>query len=116
MFSPHRQQFVSQIFNFLRPNIRYDHQTDSKAFLICKSCFWCASQLNTRHVIISVCPGCDNNGLLNSIPISDNAVYEIDSSQKSKFTLEVDEYCTNERFEFTTAVSVEKESFVRTTC
>ena len=115
MFSPQRQQFVSQIFNFLRPNIRYDHQTDSKAFLICNSCFWCASQLNTRHVIISVCPGCDNNGLLNSIPISDNAVYEIDSSQKSKFTLEVDEYCTNERFELTTAVSVEKEYFVRAT-
>ena len=49
------------------------------------------------------------------IPISDNAVYEIDSSQKSKFTLEVDEYCTNERFELTTAVSVEKEYFVRAT-
>ena len=101
MFSTKRQHFVSQIFNFLRP--RYDHQADSKAFLICKSCFWCASRLNTRHVIIK-CPGCDNNGLLNSIPISDNEVYEIDSSQKSKFKLEVDEYCKNERFELTATV------------
>ena len=100
MFSTRQQQFVSQIFD-LRPHIRYDHQADSKAFLICKPCFWCASQLNTRHVIIK-CPGCDNNGLLNSIPISDNEVYEINSRQKSKFKVEDGEYCTNERFELTT--------------
>jgi hypothetical protein len=70
----YRPRIVPPVLDFLlRPYVRYDHQADSKAFLICKSCFWCASQLNTRHVIIK-CPACDNNGLLNSIPISDNEV------------------------------------------
>lgn len=80
----YRPRIVSPIFDFLflGPYIRYDHQADSKAFLICKWCFWCASHLNTRNVITK-CPACDNNGLLDSIPISDK-VYEIDSSQKCR--------------------------------
>jgi hypothetical protein len=49
--------------------------------------------------VIIKCPGCDNDDLLKSIPISDNEVYEIDSSQKSKIKLEAGEYCTNEWFE-----------------
>lgn len=65
----------------------YDHQADSKEFLICKWCLWCASHLNMRNVITK-CPACDNDGMLNSIPISDKEVYEINSSQKSRIKLE----------------------------
>jgi len=64
----------------------------SKEFLICKWCFWCASHLNTRDVITK-CPACDNDGIVDSIPISDKEVYEIDSSQKSRIKLESD--CNN---------------------
>ena len=37
----YRPRIVSPIFDFLtlRPYIRYEHQADSKEFLICKSCF-----------------------------------------------------------------------------
>ena len=38
--------------------------------------------------MINKCPGCDNDGILDSIPISDKEVYEIDSSQKSRIKLE----------------------------
>jgi|GEM_PF-994247 len=85
----YRPKIVPPIFDFLtlRPYTRYDHQADSKEFLICKWCFWCASHLNTRNVITK-CPACDNDGILDSIPISDKEVYEIDSSQKSRIKLE----------------------------
>jgi hypothetical protein len=75
---------VPPVLDFLsRPYVKYDHQADSKAFLICKWCFWCASNLSTKKMITK-CPMCDNNALLNSIPIPDKEVYEIDSSQRSR--------------------------------
>jgi len=85
----YRPRIVSPIFDFLtlRPFPRYDHQADSKEFLICKCCFWCASHLNTRNVITK-CQACDNDGILDSIPISDKEVYEIDSNQKHRIKLE----------------------------
>jgi hypothetical protein len=90
----YRPRIVSSGVDFiLRPYMRYAHLADSKAFLICKWCFWRASNLSTRNVITK-CPMCDNNGLLNSIPISDKGVYETDSSQ-SRIKLEPGEYCTN---------------------
>jgi hypothetical protein len=56
-----------------RPHSEYNLDAESKYFLICKSCFWCASCLDRSNMIIR-CPMCDNNdeGLLDSIPISDN--------------------------------------------
>lgn len=61
------------------PYSEYNLDAESKYFIICKSCFWCASRLN-RSNMITKCPMCDNNndGLLDSIPISDNLVYKID--------------------------------------
>jgi hypothetical protein len=55
------------------PHSEYDLDAESKYFLICKSCFWCATCLN-RSNMITKCPMCDNNddGLLDSIPISDD--------------------------------------------
>lgn len=91
----YRPRIVSSEVDFiLRPYMRYDHLADSKAFLICKWCFWCASNLSTKNVIIQ-CPMCYNNGLLNSIPISDKEVYEIDSNQRSRIKMEPGEYCAN---------------------
>jgi hypothetical protein len=91
----YRPRMVSPVLDFLsRPYVKYDHQADSKAFLICKWCFWCASNLSTKKVITK-CPMCVNNALLNSIPISDKEVYEIDSSQRSRIKMEPAEYCAN---------------------
>jgi hypothetical protein len=66
-----------------------NYDSDSKYFLICKSCFWCASCLN-RSNVISKCPVCANNvdGLLDSTPISDKEVYRIDCNRKRGITLE----------------------------
>jgi len=89
-----RPRMVAPVLDFLRPYVRYDHQADSKAFLICKWCFWSASNLSTKKVITK-CPMCDNNALLNSIPLSDKEVYEIDSSQRSRVKMEPSEYCAN---------------------
>jgi hypothetical protein len=101
----YRPRIVSPIFDSsINPYIRYDHQAESKAFLICKWCFWCASNLSAKNVITK-CPMCDNNGLLNSIPISDKEVYEIDSSQRSRIKLEPSEYCTNGGNSFTNMVN-----------
>jgi hypothetical protein len=88
-----QEWFRQYLISSLRPYVRYDHQADSKAFLICKWCFWCAANLSTKKVITK-CPMCDNT-LLNSMPISDKEVYEIDSSQRRRFKLEPSEYCAN---------------------
>jgi hypothetical protein len=81
----YRPRMVSPVVDFLsRQSMRYDHLPDSKAFLICKWCFWCASNLSARNVITK-CPVCDNDGLLNSIPISDKKVAK-DSSVFARLT------------------------------
>jgi hypothetical protein len=69
-----------------------NYDSDSKYFLICKSCFWCASFLN-RSNMISKCPVCANNadGLLDSTPISDKEVYRIDCNRKCGITLEFEQ-------------------------
>ena len=45
-------------------------------FLLCGSCFWCASFLELR-VAIDVCPSC-MNGKVESMPLSDKEIYTFD--------------------------------------
>jgi hypothetical protein len=52
-----------------KPYIEQQNTTFKKNFLLCKSCFWCASLLNDRS--IEVCPSCMNCDL-DSMPISFN--------------------------------------------
>jgi hypothetical protein len=63
-------------------------------FLICESCFWCASLLrsndnnnNNNTTITKYCPSCNNNRV-ESIPISYNEVYKFDYNPKRGVTLE----------------------------
>jgi hypothetical protein len=42
-------------------------------FLLCSSCFWCASYLNFCGTV-EVCPSC-MNGEVESMPISDKEIY-----------------------------------------
>jgi hypothetical protein len=62
-------------------NERGGEHAESKYFLICKSCFWCATYLNGNKMIIN-CPACYDDGLLDSIPILDNEVYKIKNGQR----------------------------------
>jgi hypothetical protein len=46
-------------------------------FLICISCFWCASSLNNMHNFVDICPSCKNEKV-ESIPISFDETYKFD--------------------------------------
>jgi hypothetical protein len=49
-------------------------------FLICDSCFWCASILG-NGAPVSICPRCKNS-VLESIPIATGESYRFDYSTK----------------------------------
>jgi len=55
-------------------------------FLICNSCFWCASTL-TDCFAVSKCPSCGSNGV-ETIPIASNETYKFNYSAKDGVTLE----------------------------
>jgi hypothetical protein len=57
-------------------------------FLICGSCFWCASYYDTGNLSkVAKCPCCDNNSI-EFIPISHNEVYNFSYDSKRGITLE----------------------------
>jgi hypothetical protein len=58
-------------------------------FLLCGSCFWCASHFNNTGNTITTtkCPSCDNNKV-QSIPLSDNEFYKFDYDPKHAVTLQ----------------------------
>ena len=74
-------------------DIRY-HTSSNKEiqFLICQSCFWCASSytsmvddLNTTRIVN--CPLCKDSKL-ESIPISEKEEYKVDYNPKTGVILE----------------------------
>ncbi len=57
-------------------------------FLICGSCFWCASQYNTNSLSkLTKCPCC-NNDSIESMPISRDELYAFNHDPKGGITLE----------------------------
>jgi hypothetical protein len=57
-------------------------------FLICGSCFWCASYYDTNNLHkVTKCPCCDNSSI-ESMPISHNEVYNLSHDSKRGITLE----------------------------
>ena len=63
-------------------NMKKAH-SKQKYFLICESCFWCASSMIDYHyynsIGISKCPVC-NRSTVESIPLSDKEAYVFDYS------------------------------------
>jgi hypothetical protein len=57
-------------------------------FLICGSCFWCASHFNNIGDMIVKCPSCDSNNKVESIPVSYNEVYKLYYDPKRGVVLE----------------------------
>jgi hypothetical protein len=60
--------------------------SDEISFLICQSCFWCASYFNYPE-IISRCPTCDSN-YVESLPISNSESYTFSYDRNRGVTLE----------------------------
>jgi hypothetical protein len=57
-------------------------------FLICGSCFWCASHFNNIGDMIVKCPSCRSNNKVESIPVSYDEVYKFDYDPKRGVVLE----------------------------
>jgi hypothetical protein len=51
--------------------------SSERNFLICSSCFWCASYLNNMHRSVETCPSC-NDAKVESMPISFDETYQFD--------------------------------------
>ncbi len=45
-------------------------------FLLCESCFWCASYLSSKSVSVAKCPNCHNRRV-NWMPISKVNLYKL---------------------------------------
>ena len=63
--------------------------TKQRHFLLCESCFWCASSI----YLVSmdwICPVC-NNSKIESIPIENNEMYKFNYNQRHGVILEFSE-------------------------
>jgi rubrerythrin len=65
--------------------------TKQRHFLLCESCFWCASSI----YLVSmdwICPVCsNNNNKIESIPIENNEMYKFNYNQRHGVILEFSE-------------------------
>jgi hypothetical protein len=70
----------------------YTGISDEIYFLICQSCFWCASYISTQFYkrntekIITKCPFC-NSGNIESIPIAENEKYRFKYDKRRGITM-----------------------------
>jgi len=61
-------------------------------FLLCNSCFWCASYLNLRSSFVVIeCPSCKEN-TIEWMPLSANDVYLFDYNRVTGVILEFSNY------------------------
>lgn len=56
-------------------------------FLICKSCFWCASCVYDPYRLIK-CPICNENTTIDSIPLSNHEAFRFDYDSRRGVTVE----------------------------
>ena len=61
--------------------------SNERNFLICRSCFWCASHINKMHSVPEVCPSC-RDVKIESVPISFDETYRLDYDAKRGLTFE----------------------------
>ena len=67
-------------YDILKKNLQFGQEhnnSNERNFLMCKSCFWCASFLNSKYRCFSECPACMNSEL-ESMPIGLNEKYTFD--------------------------------------
>jgi hypothetical protein len=90
------QNVQKDIFSYIRNKLctnglRTALPTNKKRFILCESCFWCASSYvdfdKKMNISTEKCPLCQN-GRIESLPISDNEIYRFDYGLKRVSTLE----------------------------
>ena len=59
----------------IRPSFKQHTISSERNFLICRSCFWCASYFNNMHRSVETCPSC-NDAKIESMPISFDETYK----------------------------------------
>ena len=78
--------------DFSFPNIKPDiiskeiEGSDKINFLLCESCFWCASYFNNYRMVVTKCPICGNKKI-ESMPISHDEVHTSSHDPKRGVTL-----------------------------
>jgi hypothetical protein len=78
--------------DFSLPNIKPDiismviEGSDKINFLLCESCFWCASYFNNYRKVVTDCPICGNKKI-ESMPISHDEVHTSSHDPKRGVTL-----------------------------
>jgi hypothetical protein len=60
--------------------------TERINFLLCESCFWCASYFNNYREVVTKCPICGDDSV-ESLPISHDEVYSFNYDPKRGVTL-----------------------------
>lgn len=62
----------------IEPNIHQnkDEFTDTRYFLMCKCCYWCASCMTSDNGYISICPVCGSHKM-EWLPISHSESYRL---------------------------------------
>lgn len=67
--------------------ISKEHEVTQRInFLLCESCFWCASYFSIYREVVTKCPICGNDNV-ESLPISHNEVYSFNYDPKRGVTL-----------------------------
>jgi len=74
----------SSFFDFSIDKIELPRQIH---FLLCNTCYWCASDIDVRKPMITQCPSC-NSVEIESVPISDKELYQFDYHPDRGITLE----------------------------
>jgi hypothetical protein len=76
-------------FSNIKPDIisKEIEVSDKINFLLCESCFWCASYLNNYRKVVTNCPICGNKNI-ESMPISHDEVHTSNHDPKRGVTLE----------------------------
>jgi predicted RNA-binding Zn-ribbon protein involved in translation (DUF1610 family) len=71
------------------PIVRISKKID---FILCSSCFWCASDLNMRNIFsVNECPSCNEN-TIERMPLSANDIYLFDYNRVTGVILEFSNY------------------------
>ena len=75
-------------FSNIKPDIisKEIEVSDKINFLLCESCFWCASYFNNYRKVVTNCPICGNKKI-ESMPISHDEVYTFNHDPKRGVTL-----------------------------
>ena len=90
---------INVMVNLKKSYEKRDISSSERTFLICRSCFWCASYLNNMHSFGDICPSCKNDKV-ESMPISFDETYKFNYDSGRGLILELGAYNQNSPLTF----------------